>query len=192
MLLTVTKPQQKSTNDAGYTSYFLDKISELPVEKCGNACRGDGRSLEDSDSSGITLENSVSFPSKLYKCLVDAEKGGFSDVISWQQDGMSFKVHNQERFGNEILPMYFGAIKFKSWQRQLNLYGFTRVQKGLTRGSYTHEHFMRGRKSLSLEISRQKWGQGHDSSPSRYRFQGYEDRALVCSHHVVFVLWPSF
>lgn len=178
MLLTVTNPRQKSTNDAGYTSYFLEKISELPVDKCGNTCTSDGRSVEDSDCTGLTLENSASFPSKLYKCLVDAEKNGFADVISWQQDGVSFKVHNQERFGNEILPMYFGAIKFKSWQRQLNLYGFTRVQKGLTRGSYTHEHFVRGRKALSLEISRQKWGQPHDSPSSTNKMQGSEDRAL--------------
>lgn len=160
----------KPESDFGFTSYFLEKISELPADSCGN--RIQGQNIDDMDSYerqrafNMNFESSVSFPSKLYKCLVDAETKGFTDVISWQPDGASFKVHNQERFVNDILPLYFGAIKFKSWQRQLNLYGFTRVHKGLTRGSYTHDHFVRGRKSLSLEISRQKWTNTNTSGSS--------------------------
>jgi hypothetical protein len=166
--------KQESEGDTGFTPYFLEKISELPIDNYGNKSQGqtqleeDGHALHRQRAAELNLnfEGSVSFPSKLYNFLVDAETKGFSDVISWQPDGTSFKVHNQERFINDILPVYFGAIKFKSWQRQLNLYGFTRVHKGLTRGSYTHDHFVRGSKSVSLEISRQTWTSNNNNTGS--------------------------
>jgi hypothetical protein len=159
---------QESENDNGFTPYFLERVSQWPAEhiSSSNQCYGienpEGLDIRQSAAFNLNFESSVSFPSKLYRCLIDAEKKGFTDVISWQPDGTSFKLQDQERFMNDILPVYFGAIKFKSWQRQLNLYGFTRVHKGLTRGSYAHDQFVRGSKSLSLEITRQKWS--HNSS----------------------------
>eukprot|EP00934_Nitzschia_sp_Nitz4_P005264 Nitzschia sp. Nitz4//scaffold10_size219509//21180//22548//NITZ4_001397-RA/size219509-snap-gene-0.358-mRNA-1//1//CDS//3329532827//5254//frame0 len=105
-----------------------------------------------------------SFPAKLYSCLSEAEAGGFADAIAWQPDGLSFKVHHQAKFVDQVLPRYFGSIKFKSWQRQLNLYGFTRISKGLARGSYAHESFKRGHKAMSIEISR-NGGSSHTGIP---------------------------
>ncbi len=172
--------RQNRENDSGFTSYFLERISELPLESYDQSIEAE----TGQKAFNLNFESCVSFPSKLYKCLVDAEQKRFSSVISWQQDGMSFKVHNQERFVKDILPLYFGAIKFKSWQRQLNLYGFTRVQKGLTRGSYTHDHFVRGQRSLSLEISRQKWTANGNSASSATK-PVYATKGSVC----VFSAW---
>lgn len=163
-------------NQGGFTSYFLEKVAELPFSD-NNFRMQSIRSSHHSAApeallhyNPFTADNTrfggmVSFPFKLYRCLEDAEIIGYTDVISWQPDGASFKVQDQDRFIQEVLPQYFGSIKFKSWQRQLNLYGFTRVHKGLTRGSYTHSQFVRGGKSLSLEISRhQKLPHLNDSS----------------------------
>eukprot|EP00934_Nitzschia_sp_Nitz4_P001200 Nitzschia sp. Nitz4//scaffold60_size111251//96671//98018//NITZ4_004162-RA/size111251-augustus-gene-0.116-mRNA-1//1//CDS//3329555609//1200//frame0 len=109
---------------------------------------------QSSSDASLISSDSQSFPSKLFQCLSDSEIMGFSDVIGWQPDGTSFKVHNPDRFAAEIMPLYFGAIQFKSWQRQLSFYGFSKVSMGLTRGSYMHNSFRRGERSLALEIQR--------------------------------------
>jgi hypothetical protein len=49
-------------------------------------------------------EHGLSFPMKLHTMLEDSDKGGFSNVVSWQAGGKSFKVHNVNKFGNEIMP----------------------------------------------------------------------------------------
>jgi hypothetical protein len=95
------------------------------------------------------------FPSKLYNVLDAADQKGFNHIVSWQHDGNSFKIHNKENFVGDVLPLYFNQIKYKSFHRQLNLYGFSRIHKGPTRGSYFHAHFARGNRVLALTISRQ-------------------------------------
>jgi hypothetical protein len=155
------RDQQKSNVGVGFTTYFLEKVSELPAKKTKvplfqNQSQHDVVTKENCEEH-VSFDSSTSFPSKLYQMLEDAETKGFEDLVSWQPDGKSFKAQKVEGFVKDVLPLYFGQIKYKSFQRQLNLYGFSRVHKGLTRGSYTHELFVRGRKPLSLNISRQKW-----------------------------------
>jgi hypothetical protein len=56
--------------------------------------------------------------------LQDASIKGFEKVVCWHPGGNAFRVHDQEKFLKFILPRYFGATKYKSFQRQLNLYKF--------------------------------------------------------------------
>jgi hypothetical protein len=59
------------------------------------------------------------FPFKLYKLLEDAESDGFAHMISWQEGGRSFRVHQPEvLFTSDILPQYFNQTKYKSFLRQ--------------------------------------------------------------------------
>jgi hypothetical protein len=95
------------------------------------------------------------FPLKLYDVLDAADRRGFNHTVSWHDNGNSFKIHNKENFVGDILPLYFNQIKYKSFHRQLNLYGFSRIHKGPTRGSYFHEHFERGNRLLALTMSRE-------------------------------------
>lgn len=44
--------------------------------------------------------------------------------------------------------------KIKSFQRQLNLYGFTRIPNGPERGSYIHKYFVRDNPKLALNMAR--------------------------------------
>jgi hypothetical protein len=49
-------------------------------------------------------DHGMSFPLKLHTMLEDSDKKGFSNVVSWQAGDKSFKVHNVNKFGNDIMP----------------------------------------------------------------------------------------
>jgi hypothetical protein len=103
--------------------------------------------------TGSTKNNTSStftFPAKLHQMVDDAEENDFSDVVSWNNGGSSFKVHKPTEFSDKIMPTYFNQTKYKSFQRQLNLYGFVRTHHGCHKGSYSHKNFRRGQPSLSL------------------------------------------
>ena len=81
--------------------------------------------------------NSI-FPFKLYDMLEEAKSRNFEHIVSWLPNCSSFKVHNVIDFVQEILPHYFGSqIRYRSFQRQLNLYSFQRCTDcGEGRGMY--------------------------------------------------------
>lgn len=99
--------------------------------------------------------NHNAFPLKLYEMLTVIERDGFSDVVSWQPHGRCFVVHKADEF-RAILPRYFKLSKVASFQRQLNLYGFMRLTRGLDKGGYYHELFLRGKPYLAQKIQRVK------------------------------------
>lgn len=62
---------------------------------------------------------------------------------------------------------FFHQCRYTSFQRQLNLYGFSRFTVGLDRGGYYHPSFLRGRPELCGLIHRTKVkGTGVRQSPS--------------------------
>ena len=100
------------------------------------------------------------FPLMLHEMLDDAESGGFAHIVSWQLDGYGFKVIDKQQFVEHILPKYFNQNSYKSFLRQVNLYGFSRISKSQAKGGhaggcYFHKHFIRGQKQLCSHISRQ-------------------------------------
>ena len=90
--------------------------------------------------------------------LEDAAIGGHEDIVSWQPHGKAFRVHKPQEFTKYILPCYFKQTKYKSFQRQLHIYGFQRIsRKELPDwGAYYHDKFLRHDKELCLTMSRQK------------------------------------
>jgi len=96
----------------------------------------------------------LSFPCKLYAMLEDAESRGFDNVINWQSGGKSFKVYQPEYFANHVMQDYFAQTKFKSFQRQLNIYGWKKVHHGINKGGYVHKFFVRGQPELCNKIAR--------------------------------------
>jgi hypothetical protein len=82
------------------------------------------------------------FPMKLYDILCNPD---FHYAISWMSHGRSWKVLNKDYFMEEICPRYFAQTRYESFVRQVNGWGFKRMrQEGSDRGSYYHEHFLRG------------------------------------------------
>jgi len=98
------------------------------------------------------------FPYKLFDLLehIDTVEPELSHIISWLPHGRSFLVHKPNEFMKLVLPKFFNQ-KYASFQRQLNLYGFSRITRDCAdRNSYYHECFLRGKRFLCQGIIRIK------------------------------------
>lgn len=109
--------------------------------------------LELSNNSSTNNKRLV-FPKVLYQLLDKADEEGFTSIISWLSDNRSFKVHKRNEFVSSVLPSYFRQTKIKSFHRQLNIYGFERINEGRDTGAYRHEFFIRGLPCLLDKIER--------------------------------------
>jgi len=74
--------------------------------------------------------------------------------ISWLPSGKAFKVHDKERFVKEVMPSFFGTQSFKTFQRNLNLWGFTRVSKGPQKDVCSHPLFLKGFPAVCQSMKR--------------------------------------
>jgi hypothetical protein len=109
------------------------------------------------DQDGIARGGvATPFPWKLHEMLEDSAKEGNEWIVSWQSHGRSFLVHKPKLFVEKIMPTYFNQSKFASFQRQLNLYGFSRLTAGKDKGAYYHSCFVRGHRGLCRGMIRQK------------------------------------
>jgi hypothetical protein len=109
-----------------------------------------------SDESGVSRGGVVTpFPWKLHDMLESVEEEGYAHIVSWQVHGRCFMVHKPREFV-ELIQKYFNQSKLASFQRQLNLYGFQRLTTGRDKGSYYHKDFLRGKRELCANLTRQK------------------------------------
>jgi hypothetical protein len=107
-------------------------------------------------SSCAVKQSPIPFPWKLHEMLGDASCLNFDAAVSWLPEEYGFRVHDIKKFVETIMPRYFNQTKYKSFQRQLNMWGFERVQSGPFKGGYTHERFVRGQPVLCRHMRRQK------------------------------------
>uniref|UniRef100_A0A7S2LRW2 HSF-type DNA-binding domain-containing protein n=1 Tax=Leptocylindrus danicus TaxID=163516 RepID=A0A7S2LRW2_9STRA len=90
------------------------------------------------------------FPMKLHEVL---ERLEYKKVISWLPHGRSFVIHDTHALVSEALPRFFNkAVKYTSFTRQLQLWGFKRVIKSPDAGSYFHQLFLRGKPELAKRM----------------------------------------
>ncbi|ODV89881.1 hypothetical protein CANCADRAFT_19045, partial [Tortispora caseinolytica NRRL Y-17796] len=71
------------------------------------------------------------FVVKLWSMVNDPEN---SKYMHWTDDGTAFIVTGREQFEKSVLPKYFKHSNFSSFVRQLNMYGWHKVQD-VTSGS---------------------------------------------------------
>ncbi|KAL5536721.1 hypothetical protein ACEPAF_544 [Sanghuangporus sanghuang] len=111
------------------------------------------------------------FVTKLYQMINDPKSAMF---IQWTELGTSFVVSNVGEFSRTILGTHFKHNNFSSFVRQLNMYGFHKINRtprggrtssgsGQISGSgsadqqvweFSHHKFLRGRPDLLDEIKR--------------------------------------
>ena len=125
------------------------------------------------------------FTLKLFDMLRSIEEDNMSHIVSWQPHGRCFAVHIPKLFVEEVMPKYFQQKKYASFQRQLNLYGFSRITKGCDKGGYYHELFLRGKRFLVTRIHRIKvkgtgarMASNPDAEPNFYAMEPVIDESL--------------
>ncbi|ORX96313.1 hypothetical protein K493DRAFT_217746 [Basidiobolus meristosporus CBS 931.73] len=110
-------------------------------------------------SPNVKIMNNT-FVHKLHGMVEDKQ---YQHLISWNYSGTSFIVCNIVEFSREVLPKHFKHNNFSSFVRQLNMYGFHKVNKS-PRGhrtlaenqiwEFSHPKFLRGRPDLLDDIKR--------------------------------------
>jgi hypothetical protein len=147
---TLRKMQLPFKTPKNHTRHFVrhsyqDYSHEMSITISDNENLGTGDDIPVSTAS-------LAFPLKLHETLKQIENDKNDHIFGWLPHGRSFKIHQQQDFSAIILPQYFIMTKKSSFLRQLNLYGFRRISDG----SYYHERFLRGMKSLCQSMQRQK------------------------------------
>jgi hypothetical protein len=98
------------------------------------------------------------FPFKIHAMLEDVQKEGNDSIVSWLPDGNSFRIHKPKEFAEYVIPRYFNQTKYRSFQRQLHIYGFERIRDENSQGVrayYYHKLFVRGKSGLCRQMTRQ-------------------------------------
>mmetsp|Transcript_19283 Transcript_19283/g.41452 ORF Transcript_19283/g.41452 Transcript_19283/m.41452 type:complete len:330 (-) Transcript_19283:64-1053(-) len=113
-------------------------------------------SIAKSNSLGLdhVHRSKQSFPEKVYFMLEEVYKTGDDSIVSFVDDGKAFLIHKPRSFETDVMPLFFASRRMSSFQRQLNIYGFQRINDGPFRGAYKHNSFIRGQKDLLSQIKR--------------------------------------
>ncbi len=90
----------------------------------------------------------------MFDALVNSLDMSLTSAFKRQPHGRCFLVHKPTEFVDEIMPTFFRQSKLTSFQRQLNLYGFSRITAGRDRGGYYHELFLKNKLFLCQNMNR--------------------------------------
>ncbi|VFQ86481.1 unnamed protein product [Cuscuta campestris] len=111
-----------------------------------------------------SVENGVPVKPFLLKCYEMVDDESTDALISWSRSHQptsrdstgesSFIIWDVSGFSSQLLPKYFKHSNFSSFVRQLNIYGFRKIDMDLW--EFANDKFVRGEKQLLASIVRRK------------------------------------
>ncbi|KAG8836027.1 hypothetical protein FRC17_010491 [Serendipita sp. 399] len=149
--------KKTTSDDSDATAGPLESTPVDEEEKDGMASDHETHGDEKTQSSKPSTNN---FVHKLHLMISDPKA---ADFIWWTDLGTSFIVSSAGEFSREILGQHFKHNNFASFVRQLNMYGFhkinrtprnQRVQPDAQQWEFSHPKFLRGRLDLLEDIRR--------------------------------------
>ncbi|KAL0748646.1 hypothetical protein Bca101_030648 [Brassica carinata] len=134
----------------------LDRIfgvTHVSRDNCGKEKAIDAsRSMQSimDENNGV----STSLPPFLTKTYEMVDDSSSDSIISWSDHNKSFIVKSPAEFSKDLLPRFFKHKNFSSFIRQLNTYGFRKVDP--EKWEFANEDFVRGQPYLMKNIHRRK------------------------------------
>ncbi|KAF0686860.1 Aste57867_21364 [Aphanomyces stellatus] len=78
-------------------------------------------------------------------------------ILRWTPDGRALEIHNRDAMILHILPKYFNHNRYKSFQRQLNYFGFKKWPKAKASVcTFSNQYFTRDAPEAAWCISRKR------------------------------------
>ncbi|KAL2323135.1 hypothetical protein Fmac_027514 [Flemingia macrophylla] len=97
------------------------------------------------------------FPPFLSKTFDLVDDPTLDPIISWGSTGLTFVVWDPLEFARIVLPRHFKHNNFSSFVRQLNTYGFRKIDTD--KWEFFNQAFQRGNKQLLKNIQRRRSSQ---------------------------------
>jgi len=154
MIMFDNKMRMSSTMDFPISTN--ERINTVDISNKGAVRRVSDNSSNSEDTNNMFTK--FAFPFKLHSILENSGASGQEAIISWLPSGKAFKIHKPKEFADVIMPQYFNQTKYRSFQRQLYIYGFDRIKDKQSDdyGAYFHELFIRGASDMCLDMQRKK------------------------------------